>query len=47
MIQTQPHGEVLEIQLHRPPVNAINSELLVALIEGIRGVSGCKGINQA
>ena len=35
MIQTQKHGEVLEIRLSRPPVNAINTQLLAALNEAI------------
>ena len=35
MIQTQKHGEVLEIRLSRPPVNAINRQLLAALNEAV------------
>jgi 3,2-trans-enoyl-CoA isomerase len=35
MLLTHDHGDVREVQLNRPPVNALTAELLVALRENI------------
>ena len=47
MIERHQHpGDILELQLARPPVNALNPELLAALAEGINGAaaSGARGL---
>jgi enoyl-CoA hydratase/carnithine racemase len=36
MIETRNHGNILEIQLARPPVNALNPALVVSLTEALR-----------
>jgi len=36
MLERIPHGSILELRLARPPVNALNEALLVALAEAIR-----------
>ena len=36
MIETLDHGSVQEIRIARPPVNALDSELLVTLIDALR-----------
>jgi enoyl-CoA hydratase/carnithine racemase len=37
MIDTIEHGEVLELRLARPPVNALSPDLLAAIAERVRG----------
>ena len=40
MIAIHDHGAVRELQLSRPPVNALNPELLAALVEAVGAASG-------
>jgi enoyl-CoA hydratase/carnithine racemase len=40
MIQTIEHGAVRELRLHRPPVNALSPELIVALRLAIQAAPG-------
>ena len=40
MLDRIRHGEILELHLARPPVNALNGELLVALREAITAAPG-------
>ncbi|HET6602931.1 MAG TPA: enoyl-CoA hydratase/isomerase family protein [Xanthomonadaceae bacterium] len=35
MIETRPHGKILEVHLARPPVNALNGALLAALRDAL------------
>jgi len=46
MLNIISHGEIAELQMHRPPANALNHELLEALIGGYARVldEGAKGI---
>lgn len=46
MIEQITHGDFLEIRLSRPPVNALNFELLDALVQAVEQApsSGAKGI---
>ncbi|KFN41312.1 enoyl-CoA hydratase/isomerase family protein [Arenimonas oryziterrae] len=46
MIQITPHGYIHEIRLQRPPVNALNDELLAALIAAVQAApqQGARGI---
>ena len=46
MLVTQDHGQVRELRLDRPPVNALNPALLHALRAGLEGArrDGCGGI---
>lgn len=37
MLDTIRHGEVLELRMNRPPVNALGSELVARLLEAVRG----------
>jgi len=40
MIETTIHGDIHELRLNRPPVNALSPELLLAISEGIREAPG-------
>ena len=40
MIKVTDHGSIRELQLNRPPVNALSTELIVALREGIERAPG-------
>lgn len=40
MLERIPHGDILELKLARPPVNALNPELLAALREAIMAAPG-------
>lgn len=40
MLQTTRHGDILEIRLDRPPVNALNPELLGALRDAVQSAPG-------
>jgi hypothetical protein len=40
MIAIHDHGAVRELQLSRPPVNALNPELLAALVEAVAAAPG-------
>lgn len=46
MIEIENHGPMREIRLSRPPVNALNSELVSALRKALQGAaeSGCEGV---
>ena len=35
MIETIQHGDVRELRLHRPPVNALSGELMIALRQAL------------
>ncbi len=37
MLDTIRHGEVLELRMNRPPVNALGPELVARLLEAVRG----------
>lgn len=39
MIVTNDHGPIRELRLNRPPVNALNTELMIALRQGIERAS--------
>ena len=34
MLDIQSHGDIIELQMHRPPANALNHDLLEALLAG-------------
>jgi 3,2-trans-enoyl-CoA isomerase len=40
MIETTIHGDIHELRLNRPPVNALSPELLLAISEGVREAPG-------
>ncbi len=40
MIQTLEHGNVRELRLNRPPVNALSPELIAALLQAVRAAAG-------
>src|ERR1041384_4382867 len=40
MLERIPHADILELRLARPPVNALNPELLAALREAIIAAPG-------
>lgn len=40
MLERTQHGEVLELQLNRPPVNALNGELIKALRDAVETAPG-------
>lgn len=46
MIEHQPHGDILEIRLARPPVNALDREILDQLVEAVQAApaQGAHGI---
>lgn len=46
MIELQPHGDILEIRLARPPVNALDREILDQLVDAVQAASaqGAHGI---
>ena len=46
MIEHLRHGDIHELRLNRPPVNALNDELLLALVAGLRAAiaDGARGI---
>ncbi len=46
MIEIENHGSMRELRLARPPVNALNSELVSALRQALRSAAedGCEGV---
>jgi enoyl-CoA hydratase/carnithine racemase len=46
MINTTDHGQIREIQMDRPPVNAMNGELLTGIRDAVKAAAddGCRAI---